>query len=71
MIIPLITRAPLTAASNSYIVKVGGQSTILSPGSNTHLQQNISGNEKKNMFGSKKSKLNTHKRGIDDSVLTA
>ena len=35
--LPLVTRAPLTAASNSYIVKVGGQSTILSPGSNTHL----------------------------------
>lgn len=35
---PFITRAPLTAASNSYIVNVGGQSTILSPGSNTHLQ---------------------------------
>jgi hypothetical protein len=27
----------LTDASNSYIVKVGGQSTILSPGSSTHL----------------------------------
>lgn len=36
--LPFITRAPLTAASNSYIVNVGGQSTILSPGSNTHLQ---------------------------------
>ena len=35
---PLMTSAPLTAASNSYIVKVGGQSTILSPGSSTQLQ---------------------------------
>lgn len=36
--LPLITSAPLTAASNSYMVKVGGQSTILSPGSSTHLE---------------------------------
>lgn len=35
--IPFITLAQLTAASNSYIVNVGGQSTILSPGSRTHL----------------------------------
>lgn len=36
--LPFMTSAPLTAASNSYMVKVGGQSTILSPGSSTHLQ---------------------------------
>lgn len=34
---PLTTEAPFTAASNAYIVKVGGQSSILSPGSNVHL----------------------------------
>jgi len=28
-----MTDAPLTAASKAYIVKVGGESTILSPGS--------------------------------------
>ena len=33
-----MTPAPFTAASNTYIEKVGGQSTIFSPGSNTHLQ---------------------------------
>lgn len=31
------TSAAFTAASNLYMVKVGGQSTILSPGSSTHL----------------------------------
>uniref|UniRef100_A0A7C9AUS9 Uncharacterized protein n=1 Tax=Opuntia streptacantha TaxID=393608 RepID=A0A7C9AUS9_OPUST len=31
----LRTTAPLTFASNSYIVNVGGQSTIFSPGSST------------------------------------
>jgi hypothetical protein len=35
--LPLMTSAALTEASNSYMVKVGGQSTILSPGSSTHL----------------------------------
>lgn len=37
---PLITEAPFTAASNAYIVNVGGQSSILSPGSNVHLINN-------------------------------
>jgi len=36
---PLMTPAPFTAASNTYIEKVGGQSIIFSPGSNTHLQE--------------------------------
>ena len=32
----MMTRASLTSASKAYIVKVGGQSTMASPGSSTH-----------------------------------
>lgn len=49
--VPFITSAPLTAASNSYIVKVGGQSTILSPGSSTHLQHILNNNKIRKRLG--------------------
>jgi hypothetical protein len=47
----LLQVPPLIAVSNSYIVKVGGQSTILSPGSSTQLQHILNNNKIRKRLG--------------------